>query len=76
MIEKGQGRKSWLVFASGIEHSVHVANVLGEMGISAVAVHSNTKDFPMSNELRDSYVEAFKRGEIQALVNNGCFTTG
>lgn len=76
MIEKGQGRKSWLVFASGIEHSVHVANVLGEMGISAVAVHSSTKDFPMSNELRDSYVEAFKRGEIQALVNNGCFTTG
>lgn len=76
MIEKGQGRKSWLIFASGIEHSIHVANMLGEMGVSAVAVHSSTKDFPMSNELRDSYVNAFKRGEIQALVNNGCFTTG
>lgn len=76
MVELGKHRKSWLIFASGIEHSVHVAQMLGSMGISAVAVHSDTKQFPMSEEQRDSYVEAFKRGEIQALVNNGCFTTG
>lgn len=76
MLEIGHDRNSWLIFASGISHCVHVANTLCEMGISAVAVHSNTKEFPMTSEARDSAVADFKGGRVRALVNNGVFTTG
>lgn len=71
MIELGTDRKSWLIFTSGIEHAEHVAAMLGQMGISAIAIHSKS-----SNEFRDSGVEMFKKNQIRALVNNGCFTTG
>lgn len=71
MLEYGTDRKTWLVFTSGIQHAEHVAQVLSEMGIAAVAVHSKS-----GNDLRDEALEAFKRGEVRALVNNGCFTTG
>lgn len=76
MIEKGAARKSWLVFTSGIKHAVHVAQQLNLLGISAVAVHSNTKEFPMTDAARDKAVADFKAGKIRALVNNGVFTTG
>ncbi len=71
MIEQGADRKSWLVFASGIQHAEHVALTLAEMGISAVAIHSKSTDAE-----RDEAVAAFKAGEVRALVNNGVFTTG
>jgi DNA repair protein RadD len=71
MVAYGTERKSWLVFASGIQHAEHVALTLAEMGISAVAIHSKSGD-----EARDEAVAAFKSGEIRALVNNGVFTTG
>ncbi len=71
MIEAGQDRKHWLIFAAGIDHTEHVAATLCEMGIPAVAVHSKSGD-----DFRDEAVLMFKRGEVRALVNNGVFTTG
>lgn len=71
MIASGHDRKSWLVFAAGIEHTEHVAEILRESGIDAVAVHSKSGD-----AFRDEATLAFKAGEVQALVNNGVFTTG
>lgn len=71
MLERAGDRKAWLIFTSGIQHAEHVATVLSEMGIAAVAVHSKSGE-----EMRDESVAAFKRGEIRALVNNGVFTTG
>ena len=71
MLVDGEDRKHWLVFAAGIEHAKHVAAILVENGIDAVAVHSKTSDAD-----RDEAVRAFKAGEIRALVNNGIFTTG
>lgn len=73
---RGGDRKHWLIFASGIAHSVHIAQTLASMGVSSVAVHSNTKDFPMTDSQRDSAVAAFRSGKVRALVNNGVFTTG
>jgi len=71
MLAYGEDRNHWLVFAAGITHTEHVAAILCEMGIPAVAVHSKSGD-----AFRDEAVEMFKRGEVRALVNNGVFTTG
>lgn len=65
----GWDRKSWLIFASGVEHAEHIADLLNEMGIPCAAVHSKTKD-------RDDKIDAFKRGDLRCLVNNNVLTTG
>jgi len=69
MVELGHNRGSWLIFASSIKNTEHVAGMLQSFGINAAASHSKLKD-------NDERVEAFKNGELRALVNMGKFTTG
>lgn len=71
MIQHGHGRAHWLVFASGVEHAIHVSEVLSYCGISAGFVHSK-----MSTAERDAAIARFKAGEVRAIVNNGILTTG
>lgn len=71
MISLGSGRAAWLVFATGIEHAQHIVEMLGSRGIEAEAVHSKMKD-----KERDEILSAFKRGDLQAVVNNNVLTTG
>lgn len=71
MVELGHNRASWLTFASGVENAEHVAEMLRSFGIVAAASHSK---LPAAEN--DARVEAFKRGEIRALVNMGKYTTG
>lgn len=68
-MEHGHDRKKWLIFASGTEHADHIADMLNAMGIPTGCVHSK-------REGRDSTIEAFKRGELRAIVNNNVLTTG
>ena len=69
-IELGADRRKWLVFASGVEHSENVSAMLNMMGVSARCVHSKMEDD------RDEVLEAHKRGEFTAVVNNNVLTTG
>lgn len=69
-------RNSWLVFASGIENCYKVAERLRHNGISCTVVHSNTKEYPLSDKERDQRLEDFKAGKYQAIVNYGILTTG
>lgn len=71
IVEQGQDRESWLVFASGVENSEHVAGMLQSFGIPAAASHSKLK----ASE-NDARIKAFKSGELRALVNNNKLTTG
>jgi DNA repair protein RadD len=66
-----QDRKHMLFFCSGIEHAVHTAEMLNEMGIPAVSVHSK-----MDDAVRDRNIESFRNGDIRAITNNGILTTG
>lgn len=70
-LEYKDSRKSWLVFASGVDHAIHTADILNEYGIKAVAIHSR-----MSNEERNEALRLFKAGHYQAAVNNNILTTG
>lgn len=70
-ITHGIDRRSWLAFASGIEHAEHVAQRLQSFGISAAAIHSK-----ISTEERTKRINAFKNGELRCAVNNNVLTTG
>lgn len=66
-----QDREHWLIFASGIDHTVHVKEMLESFGIAATCVHSK-----MGDKERDANIEGFKTGKYKAMVNNGILTTG
>lgn len=67
----GQDRKTWLVFATGITHSGHVAEELRSRGVNAHSVDSKT-----DREARKTLLDDFKAGKITCLVNNDILTTG
>lgn len=67
----GQNRKSWLIFASGIEHAEHIAEQLGAFGIDCAPVHSKRP-----SDYNDAAIKAFKENKLRAIVNYGKLTTG
>ena len=71
MIAEGQHRDHWLVFASGIDHAIHVTAMLDSLGVSATCVHSMMPDTE-----RDANILSFVQGKYRAMVNNGILTTG
>lgn len=71
MLQYGENRRSWLVFASGVEHAHEVTTELIRRGVSAETVVGGT-----GSELRSDTVRNFRSGQLRALVNCGVFTTG
>lgn len=69
-------RQKWLVFATGVKHTIHVMEELIRQGINATCVHSNSKEHPMSDDERDQRIRDFKAGKYTAMVNNGILTKG
>jgi len=62
-------RRAWLLFCSGIDHAEHTAEILNLMGIPTGCVHSKRKD-------RSKVLAAWIAGELRAVTNNDCLTTG
>jgi DNA repair protein RadD len=72
VVNEGIDRKSWLLFASGVEHAEHICEMLNTaFGISCVAIHSKKTD--AENE---ASLEAWKSGKVRAAVNMNSLTTG
>lgn len=67
----GEDRQHWLLFASGVEHAQHIAEILGRFGVSTGVVHASCP-----SEERASILARFKSGELRAVVNNNLLTTG
>lgn len=70
-MELGHNRRSWLVFAAGVEHAIHTSEVMNDFGIPTVAIHSK-----MGDKERDDAIRKFKSGHYRAAVNNNVLTTG
>lgn len=70
-LELAHDRNHWLVFASGVEHACHIADMLNDAGVSAIAIHSK-----MGDAQRDQAILDFKAGKYRAAVNNNVLTTG
>ena len=68
--EYGKGRKG-IVYAINISHAKKILELYQEHGIKAVAIDSKT---PAAERQAD--IEAFKKGEIQVLVNVDIFSEG
>jgi DNA repair protein RadD len=68
-MELGYERRKWLIFAAGTEHADHIAEMLNSLGVSTGVVHSKT-------EGRDETLRSYDRGELRAVVNCNCLTTG
>ncbi len=71
LLHHGQDRKHWLVFAAGVEHSDHIAEVLREHGVTAISIHSK-----MGDDARDKAILDWKAGKYRCAVNNNILTTG
>lgn len=70
-VDAAAERRSWLLFAAGIEHADHIAEMLQSFGIDCAAVHSK-----QSSDFNDQAIRAFKNFELRAIVNYGKLTTG
>jgi DNA repair protein RadD len=71
IIKHGSDRKHWLIFASGVDHALHLAALLESRGVDCTTVHSR-----MTDDERDDNIAGFKSGKYQAIVNYGVLTTG
>lgn len=70
-LQKSGDRKHWLVFAAGIEHAGHIADMLNMMGVPATVVHGE-----LSKAERELRISLFRAGVYRAVVNNNVLTTG
>lgn len=66
-----QDRKRWLIFASGVDHAKHLAELVRERGFSCETIFGET---PKAD--RDRIIADFKAGRITALCSMGVLTTG
>lgn len=71
LVQYGQHRSSWMVFATGVEHTIHISDILNQMGIPSAAVYDK-----MGEKQRDQSIKDFKLGHLRCLVNYGVLTTG
>jgi len=71
IVDHTRERHSVLIFASGVNHALHVQRVLGEMGHECGFVCGETLPFERSETLR-----RFKSGTLKYLVNVNVLTTG
>jgi DNA repair protein RadD len=71
IVNYGQDRKAWLVFASGVTHANHVAEEIEKHGIKCEVVTGETP-----NDERDRTINKFKTGKLRCLVNVAVFTKG
>ena len=68
--EYGKGRKG-IVYAINISHAQKITKLYQEHGVKAIAIDSKTPDME-----RQQDIEAFKKGDIQVLVNVDIFSEG
>ncbi|MDD3089123.1 MAG: DEAD/DEAH box helicase [Candidatus Omnitrophica bacterium] len=71
IIEQGEDRNSWLIFASGVKHARHILEVFESHNIDCALVTGET---PTAE--RDQIIDAFKNQRLKCLVNVEVFSTG
>jgi DNA repair protein RadD len=71
ILDHAADRKSWLVFCTGVDHSLHIAEALRQKGIATETV---TGDTPKNERRR--ILSDFKAGKLRAVTNANVLTTG
>lgn len=71
IVQRAGSRRSWLVFACGIQHAERTAAALRARGVETAVVFGATA----AGE-RDEIVSGFRSGRLKCIVNVGVLTTG
>lgn len=71
LVTLGADRKSWLLFASGVAHAMHLRDAVRRRGIRAEMISGET---PAGE--RDRLVREFREGRLRCLTNCAVLTTG
>lgn len=71
MIRFGHDRRSWLVFAAGVDHGRAVLSELRSRGIDCQLILGDTESSERRNTIAD-----FRNGSLRVIVNVGVLTTG
>ena len=71
IVQRCAQRNAWLIFCVTVEHAAQITAALVRRGVSSEYVSGD-----MPNHERDGKIEAFKAGQIRALVNCSILTTG
>jgi len=71
VIKRADGRKSWMFFATGVQHAEHLRDILLSRGVSAVSVIGD-----MAKKEREQSIADFKSGKITAITQVGCLNVG
>lgn len=70
-IKYGHNRKSWLIFATGVNHCESVNRILNALGVDCVMAHSKMKTKECDKNIND-WID----GRVTAIVCNGMLTVG
>ena len=71
LTELTAAKKQVIVFACSVEHAHLLTELCMLRGIQARCIEGNTE-----STNRSRYIEAYKHGDVQALINFGVLTTG
>lgn len=71
MMARASDRKAWLIFAVGVSHAQHIADLLNERGVPTGCVHGGVPGTERKQMLAD-----FNIGKLRALTSVGVLTTG
>jgi DNA repair protein RadD len=70
-MQYAQDRRSWIVFATSIDHALKIEQMLQYLGVSCRVVHSK-----MPKGERDKNIQDWKDLKFTAIINMGILTTG
>lgn len=71
MLRLGPDRKKWLIFTTGKAHARHTMECLIKHGVSTALIDGDTSDKQRTDIFTD-----YQKGDLRAIVNIGCLTTG
>ncbi len=71
VIARGQDRKGWLLFCSGVDHAHHIAEIVNAAGYPCGVIHAGTEAKERAKIIRD-----FKAQRLRALASMNVLTTG
>jgi DNA repair protein RadD len=71
VIERAAGRRSWLLFCTGVKHATHIRDLVRARGFTCETITAKTP-----KDERRQIIADFKAGKITALASMNVLTTG
>lgn len=71
IVARGEGRKSWLIFSTGVDHAKALQRLLEAKGIPTGCILGSTP-----KKERERLLGDFRKGKLKAITNANVLTTG